>query len=267
MEYHYQYNAAKQRTRVEREDESYWSFDYDDLGQVTSANRFWTGGIPVEGQQFGYIFDDIGNRIETSRNGRIAEYQSNLLNQIEEREIPGAVDLMGHANPEATVTVNLENTTRQDEGYFHKKVLVDNENQAAVKQVEITGVRNDAGPNGEDVVSEISGELFLPKNPEVFEYDEDGNLIEDGQWTYEWDANNRLIAMETRSELSSILPRQRIEFTYDWQGRRIRKTVKEHDGSNWQIEDDRYFHYHGWNLVAELDDRKSTRLNSSHVAI
>src|SRR5690625_3260814 len=103
MEYVYQYNAANQRTRVDWADDSYWSFDYDNLGQVTSANRSWTGGIPVEGQQFGYTFDGIGNRVETTRSGRIAEYQPNLLNQVVEREIPGAIDLMGHAHPEATV--------------------------------------------------------------------------------------------------------------------------------------------------------------------
>ena len=254
MEYVYQYNAANQRTRVDWADGSRWSFDYDDLGQVISANRFWSGGIPVEGQQFGYSFDDIGNRTETSRNDRIATYQPNLLNQIVKREIPGAVDIMGHAHPEATVTVNLKNTTRQDGGYFHREAAIANDEQAASEEVRIVGVRNAAGPNGEDVVSEVTGEAFLPADPEIFIYDDDGNLIEDGLWTYSWDAENRLIAMEARLELSSLIPRQRLEFGYDWQGRRIRKTVKEYVGT-WQTLADRSFHYHGWNLVAELDDK------------
>src|SRR5690625_4368657 len=125
-----------------------------------------------------------------------------------------------------------------------------------MKEVEIVGVRNAAGPNGEDVVSEVSGELFLPKDPEIFDYDDDGNLLEDGRWTYEWDAESRLVSMETRLELSSVLPRQRLEFGYDLQGRRIQKTVMECDGS-WQVVADCYFHYRGWNLVAELDETET----------
>jgi len=259
MEYVYKYNAVNQRTRVDWTDGSLWSFDYDDLGKVTSANRSWTDGIPVEGQQFGYTFDDIGNRTETSRNGRTADYQPNLLNQIVERQIPGAIDLKGHAHLEATVTVDLENPTRQDGGYFHKEVSLDNDGQAATKEVEIVGVRNAVGPNGEDVVSEVSGELFLRKNPETLDYDDDGNLLEDGQWTYEWNAENRLISMETRSELNSIFPRQRLEFGYDWQGRRLKKEVQAWNDNLWEWEtvEERNFHYHRWNLVAELDDSEN----------
>src|SRR5690625_222652 len=259
MAYHYQYNAANQRIRVDWADDSYWSFDYDDLGQVASASRFWPGSIPVEGQQFGYNFDDIGNRTETSRNGRLANYEPNLLNQIVEREVPGAVDIMGHAHPEAIVTVNLKNATRQEGGYFHREVPLDNDGQAAQEEIRVVGVRNAVGPNGEDVVSEVSGELFLRKNPETLDYDDDGNLLEDGRWIYEWNAENRLISMETRSELTSILPRQRLEFGYDWQGRRLKKEVQVWNDNLWQWEavEERNFHYHGWNLVAELDDSEN----------
>ena len=173
--------------------------------QYNAANRFCSGGIPVEGQRFGYSFDDIGNRLEAARNGRFANYQPNLLNHVVEREVPGAVDIMGHAHPEAIVTVNLENTTRQDGGYCHCEVLLDNDGQAAQEEIRVVGVRNSSAPNGEDVVSELTGETFLPADPEIFIYDDDGNLLGDGRWTYEWDAENRLVAMETRSELDETV--------------------------------------------------------------
>jgi YD repeat-containing protein len=38
----YQYNAANQRTRVNREDGAHWVYTYDDLGQVISG-RMATG--------------------------------------------------------------------------------------------------------------------------------------------------------------------------------------------------------------------------------
>jgi YD repeat-containing protein len=50
----YQYNAANQRTRVNREDGAYWVYTYDDLGQVISGRKYWGDGTEVAGQQFDY---------------------------------------------------------------------------------------------------------------------------------------------------------------------------------------------------------------------
>ncbi len=66
-------------------------------------------------------------------------------------------------------------------------------------------------------------------------HDVDGNLIAQGERTFTWDGENRLIAIHERGSLVS-------EYTYDHQSRRIaRKTV---DGI-----DERYL-YQGWNLIA-----------------
>ena len=51
----------------------------------------------------------------------------------------------------------------------------------------------------------------------AFHYDEDGNLIRDDKWTYEWNAENRLIAMERRDGERL----QRFDFHYDRQGRQV----------------------------------------------
>jgi len=168
MSYAYSYNAANQRVAAELADGSKWSFAYDDRGQLTAGERRWVDGIPVEGQQFGYGFDDIGNRQFAVRNGQTAAYQADLLNRIEEREVPGAVEILGHAHPEAIVTVNQQNVTRQREGYFHHSLSVDNADQDVWQEVNIIGVRNGEGPNGEDVVSEVSGHAFVPADPEMF---------------------------------------------------------------------------------------------------
>src|SRR5690606_25267012 len=48
-------------------------------------------------------------------------------------------------------------------------------------------------------------------------HDADGNLTQDGTWTYTWDAENRLKTM-TRAG-------QTLTFTYDYMDRRIRKQV------------------------------------------
>lgn len=70
----YQYNTANQRTRATLADGSYWVYQYDTLGQVTSGKKCWSDGSEVAGQQFGYGFDDIGNWETTIANVRESTY-------------------------------------------------------------------------------------------------------------------------------------------------------------------------------------------------
>jgi hypothetical protein len=70
-----------------------------------------------------------------------------------------------------------------------------------------------------------SGNLLTPPAPQVFTYDTDGNLINDLVWTYTWDGENRLVGMENLTTLADTTARRKLVFEYDWQGRRIRKTV------------------------------------------
>jgi len=46
-------------------------------------------GTLVSGQQFGYNFDDIGNRKTAVVNARQSTYTANALNQYEQRTVPG----------------------------------------------------------------------------------------------------------------------------------------------------------------------------------
>jgi YD repeat-containing protein len=74
--------------------------------------------------------------------------------------------------------------------------------------------------------------VFNRPATEVFTYDADGNLTQDGRWTYTWDGENRLIEMK-RDTGTPAGARQRLVFEYDHQGRRIRKQFYTHNGSNW----------------------------------
>ena len=194
----YQYNGANQRTHATLADGSSWSYAYDDLGQVTSANHTAADGTPMPGEQFGYAFDDIGNRQETTETSRSvasrrlqATYAPNALNQYTARTVPDDADPTGLANP-----------------------------------------------------------------PEQFQYDADGNLIQDARWSYGWDAENRLVAM-----VSSGAPgltagqagrKQLLQFDYDWQGRRIRKRVWNNPAGHGNPDVYQRFCYDGWNLIAIL---------------
>ena len=249
----YLYNSANQRTRATLADGSYWAYAYDNLGQVTAGNKHWSDGNPVEGQQFGYAFDGIGNRTSTTTNGRpLVSYNSNALNQYTARDVPGTFDVIGSAAPTASVTIDGTATTKRHGDYFAGTLTVSN-TAAVYKPVTITGIKAASGTNGADVVTTSTGSMFVAKHPEVFTYDLDGNLTSDGRWTYTWDAENRLIQMDTITTATNCLPAQRLNFIYDWQGRRSEKILAQWNTDHYETVTTTRFLYDGWNLVAELD--------------
>ena len=265
----YAYNAANQRIRSTLADGSYWLYEYDALGQITFAGKYWSTGVRVAGQSFGYAFDDIGNR-KTAMEGdppwaaaETSGYSANALNQYTQRTVPGVVTIRGEAEAAATVTVTVGApppagttypTDRQGRG-FRALVPVDNATSAVWQDLQIVGVRPGAGPDGKDIVSEQTGHAFVPETPEAFVHDDDGNLLSDGRWQYTWDAENRLAAMETRADLPAAVPRLRLEFAYDSQSRRIAKKVFAWDGltSAFSLQLSSLFIYDGWLLLAEVD--------------
>ena len=112
VNFEYSYNAANQRTLRREADASYWRSDYDPLGQVTGGARYFPNNTPVAGQQFGYLFDEIGNRKQTSVAGgstglepRYSRYTVNNLNQYTQRITPSYTSVMGTAHPDALVTL------------------------------------------------------------------------------------------------------------------------------------------------------------------
>ncbi len=246
VDFEYSYNAANQRTLRREVDDSYWRYEYDSLGQVISGKKFWADGTPVAGQQFEYAFDDIGNRTGTKAGGdasgadlRAANYNANNLNQYTSRTVPGAVDVIGVSYATNTVTVNGQAAYRKGE-YFRKEVSAANSSAPVWQSITVaaTGQTN------------VTGSTFVRKTPEAFGYDLDGNLTNDGRWAYTWDAENRLVRMVART---STGPQQRLDFGYDWRGRRISKKVWNNTGGTGSPTVDQLFTYDGWNLISILN--------------
>jgi RHS repeat-associated protein len=106
-----------------------------------------------------------------------------------------------------------------------------------------------------DYLQTQSGRSYVPKTPEIFSYDEDGNLTKDGRWSYTWDGENRLRAMETiAAAVSAGVPRQKLEYQYDYRGRRIwKKLWSSWNGAAYTASSETRFVYEeGWNLLAEI---------------
>jgi YD repeat-containing protein len=264
--FNYTYNAANERIQASvLSDGSHWTYGYDGLGQVTLGSRQWSDNSAVGGQQFGYSFDSIGNRTSATVNGRQSQYSSNALNQYSQRTVPGAVDVIGTANPAATVTINSQTAARQSGGYFYGTATVNNTQSAADAAVSVTAVQLAAG-NTSNAVGGQQGSIFVPQTPEQFTYDADGNLTQDGHWTYTWDGENRLIGMQALSTLSAA-DRKKLTFSYDDTSRRVQKEVLTwNTGSSTYVPaDSTLFGYDGWNLVVELNGANSGALLRSYL--
>ena len=181
------YNDAQQRTRVDSADGSYWVYGYDSLGQVVSGKKSWKDGPPMAGQSFEYTFDDIGKRTSATRQTspgaspnfvqapphRLAGYGVNALNQTTGRTVPGFVDVLGDAAPNATVTVNGQATVRNG-GYFYAEVPVNNAGAPQFPALNTTAEFQGASKTE-------SGKAFVAQNPESYLYDGDGDLKQDGR--------------------------------------------------------------------------------------
>ena len=239
--FNYSYNAANQRTKNVMADGSYWIYQYDSLGQVTNGVKYFADGTLVPGQQFGYGFDAIGNRRQTTAGGdqfgngrRVASYGANLLNQITSRYYPGTNDIIGAALvTNAVVNINGNTNVFRKGEYFWGTVK---SNNTAAAQWEGIKVVSGSTTN--------TGSLFVPKTPEQFSYDADGNLTNDGRWAYTWDAENRLVGMTVNTNVG---PQYQLTFAYDAKGRRIQKIV----ATNGVSVCTNHFLYDGWNLIAE----------------
>lgn len=75
-------------------------------------------------------------------------------------------------------------------------------------------------------------------------HDADGNMLANGEWTYTWDAENRLVSAQNSTA--------RHEYVYDYLGRRIeRRTYDAPANGTPVLGETRRFLYDGWHLVAE----------------
>ena len=68
--------------------------------------------------------------------------------------------------------------------------------------------------------------------PVAFSYDADGNMTNDGRFTYTFDAENRLVSARPMVPAENALA---VEHAYDHRHHRIRKTVKRYNGAEWQM--------------------------------
>lgn len=215
-------------------------------------------------RRFEYRYDNFGNRLTAGPSGAAAsgdeEYTPNALNQYGSKE-NNTVRLLGSTVKEAAVTAQstaaaavVVNKSAADRAYG-ADIVPNNSAGPATGQLTVTATLG----GGADTSART---WFVPRQTQSLTYDDDGNLTDDGVWTYTWDAENRLTRLTSSLPYGFGLPRRRLDFKYDWLGRRVEKRVSDLDTGVESYA--RRFVYDGWHLVAELDGT-GTNLLCSYV--
>jgi RHS repeat-associated protein len=233
----YRLDELNRRSRTTQLDGSTWTWDFNDRSEVTSAVRKQPSGTEVAALGATYTYDEIGNRI-TSTSPILGDfgYIANDVNQYTTITSNNSRTVIGNGPTSPTITVNAESTLRIDT-LFYKSLSANNANSPKWLQATISN-------GGQPQIRNF----WLSKASTSLTY-LGGNLTNDGEWSYLWDAEDRLVRMETSTAaVNAGRPYRKLEFAYDWTGRRLSRTVT--NSSNIVLSATRWL-YNGWNPVAE----------------
>jgi RHS repeat-associated protein len=184
-----------------------FQFGYDAIGSLRDANvtDADTGAVV---DQYAYDYDRSGNRTSTQTNNTVTTTSPNRVNEITSKESGGKLHVRGTTNEPAVVTVEGSVASTDALGGFHGTAhVVPGDNTITVVATDVNG---NARTN--------NYQIHVASTPSVTPtYDPNGNLTSDGSKTYEWDAANRLVAINYPNS-------NRTEFVYDGLNRRVRVT-------------------------------------------
>ena len=158
----YTLNDKNQRTGITLTDGKSWNFSYDNIGQVTGAMLNNSGNLL---SNYSYNYDQIGNRIQATKDNNITSYTSNIVNQ------------------------------------------------------------------------------YTQINTAVPTYDQDGNMLTNGEWSYLWNGENRMISAQTTT--------RKVEFAYDYMGRCFERKEYTAENGSWNLDKAIYIVYDEYKQIAE----------------
>ncbi len=210
-------------------------YRYDATDRLLEATFNQSGAIT---QQFGYGYDAADNRTTERVDGTVTSASHNAVNELQATTGAGAVSFNGGTNEEASVTVGGQAALEIQSGTrFEKSVSLVSGSQT----VNITAT----DPSG-NAKSQNYNVTVTSGPSQTFIYDADGNLTDDGDRQYAWDAENRLVKI-TEGTKTSI-------FEYDGFYRRVR--ILEKNGTT--TLSDKRFVWFGSQLVEQRDAANTT---------
>lgn len=186
-----------------------WRYTYDLVDQLVGAVKWNTNATPTVLQRQAFRFDPAGNRVTAQLDDASQLSTYDRKNRLLAQQAGGGIQVVGSVSEPANVTVQ------------GKPAAVSSDNRFVGMATTSSGtntfsvVATDASGNSR--TQQYSIDQNGPSR--TFAYDANGNLTNDGQRSFEWDARNELTAVTVGTH--------RTEFSYDGRQRRVREIQKE----------------------------------------
>ncbi len=181
---------------------------YDKTDQLTSAVLQTTDPVPAILKRYYYSYDPAGNRTAEQIDDAVTGASHNHMNQLVSQQAGGALAFKGTVSEPANVAVGGHPATVTADNRFEGQAVV----PSGTGQVAVTAT----DPSGN--VRTSTYQVSQGATSKSFTYDLNGNTTSDGTRTFEWDAENRLVAVkEGATTIAS--------FTYNHRGIRTSKTT------------------------------------------
>ncbi len=224
-------------------DERTMTMGYDPASQLSAVTQVYGSGSPSQSVTFGY--DASGNRtseqLSTSGPGSYTHtFGTNNLNQLTS-ETDNPISIIGSTSLPATVTVNSASVTEDAGSNFSTSIL-----PVAGTSTPLT-VRSIAADG------QVTTSKFHVLNAAPFMTDANGNLTNDTDKSYGWDAANRLVQINFLGARPATMV-DNIQMSYDGFGRRV--SITEKHGNT--VLSDKRFVWCGAELCQERDATGST---------
>jgi RHS repeat-associated protein len=230
-------------------------YNYNARGELETTKRYRgdtattapSASDELPGQRYEYRYDSIGNRKSSGSTGTASDdqYFSNSGNQYTDRDNK-TVKAIGTASADATVAVAGAVSTGKKDRIWGADIVPNNSGGPAQGTATVYAAK----PGGAELIrTDSSRTWFIPKLSQHLDYDADGNLTGDGVWSYTYNAENQLVRMTSLLPAGFTGRRLRLDFKYDYLGRRVEKRVYDNDSATETLA--KRYVYDGWNLIAE----------------
>ena len=207
-------------------------FRYDTADQLTGATKQTTDPTPAVLKRFAYAYDPAGNRTSEQIDDALVSASHDNLNRLTSQSVGGAIRIVGTLDEPGRVTVQGKPVTVDAANTFQGTVPVTTGTTTVA--VTATDASGNQTTNTYEIDQSGAGSTYT--------YDANGNLITDGNRSFEWDAENRLVAVNVGTHRS--------EFTYDGLDRRVHIVEKE---SGATVRDAQLF----WAVAEIIEERLS----------
>lgn len=186
-----------------------YDLSYDPTDQLTAATFRTTDPTPSILKRYVYTYDPAGNRTTEQIDDAPLKATYNNMNRIQTQDPGGFMRLSGALSEPARVTIQGKPAIVAADNKFTGPATITS--GTSTVQVQATDFSGNTRTN--------TYQLTASGSTKTFTHDATGNITGDGTRTFEWDAENRLLAISNGTHRS--------EFTYDGLSRRVRIVEKD----------------------------------------